>query len=300
MRVIIPVDGSASSSEAIRFIGERARYMSEKPVSELIYVEPPIPDDVIDRIDIDALRRAYEASAKQKAAGSEAISRAAGLASETKVLEGDCGPAIAREAKAFRAGLIAMGSRGHSPAKSFFLGSVSRSVIEHAGLPVLLVREKGLPERESLRILLAVDGSEYGGKAAGFIVENAALFGPRPSVDVIFVTLDYTGIARDEVDFIAPESARAYLEKEAEGDWEKAVKPVVDILASAGIEAKPVRRAGDPAGEIARYAAENADLIVMGSHGWGRLKSAVLGSTATKVGALTQTPVLLVPSADAS
>ena len=78
------------------------------------------------------------------------------------------------------------------------------------------------------------------------------------------------------------------------------MKPVVDILASAGIEAKPVRRAGDPAGEIARYAAENADLIVMGSHGWGRLKSAVLGSTATKVGALTQTPVLLVPSADAS
>ena len=54
MRVIIPVDGSASSSEAIRFIGERARYMSEKPVPELIYVEPPIPDDVIDRIDIDA------------------------------------------------------------------------------------------------------------------------------------------------------------------------------------------------------------------------------------------------------
>ena len=64
IRVIIPVDGIASSSEAIRFIGERARYMSEKPVSELIYVEPPIPDDVIDRIDIDALRRAYEASAK--------------------------------------------------------------------------------------------------------------------------------------------------------------------------------------------------------------------------------------------
>ena len=207
---------------------------------------------------------------------------------------------IAREAKAFRAGLIAMGSRGRSPAKSFFLGSVSRSVIEHAGLPVLLVREKGLPERESLRILLAVDGSEYGGKAASFIVENAALFGPRPTVDVIFVTLDYAGIARDEVDFIAPESARTYLEKEAEGDWEKAVKPVVDILASAGIEARPVKRAGDPAGEIARYAAENADLIVMGSHGWGRLKSAVLGSTATKVGALTQTPVLLVPAGDAS
>ena len=209
MRVIIPIDGSASSSEAIRFIGERAQYMSEKPALELLYVEPPVPDDVIDRIDIEALRTAYEASAKKKLAGSEAVARAAGLASEPKVLSGDCGPAIAREAKAFRAGLIAMGSRGLSPAKSFFLGSVSRSVLEHAQLPVLLVREKGLPERESLRVALAVDGSEYGTEAAEFIVENAALFGPRPTVDVIFVTLDYAGIARSDVDFIAPESARA-------------------------------------------------------------------------------------------
>ena len=300
MRVIIPIDGSASSSEAIRFIGERAQYMSEKPALELLYVEPPVPDDVIDRIDIEALRTAYEASAKKKLAGSEAIARAAGLASEPKVLSGDCGPAIAREAKAFRAGLIAMGSRGLSPAKSFFLGSVSRSVIEHAQLPVLLVREKGLPERESLRVALAVDGSEYGTEAAEFIVENAALFGPRPTVDVIFVTLDYAGIARSDVDFIAPESARAYLKKEAEDEWGKAVRPVLDILASAGIDAEPVKRAGEPAKEIAGYADRNADIIVMGSHGWGRLKSAVLGSTATKVGALTQTPVLLVPAGVAS
>lgn len=288
MRVIIPIDGSASSSEAIRFIGERAQYMSEKPALELLYVEPPVPDDVIDRIDIEALRTAYEASAKKKLAGSEAVARAAGLASEPKVLSGDCGPAIAREAKAFRAGLIAMGSRGLSPAKSFFLGSVSRSVLEHAQLPVLLVREKGLPERESLRVALAVDESEYGTEAAEFIVENAALFGPRPTVDVIFVTLDYAG------------SARAYLKKEAEDEWGKAVRPVLDILASAGIDAEPVKRAGEPAKEIAGYADRNADIIVMGSHGWGRLKSAVLGSTATKVGALTQTPVLLVPAGVAS
>ena len=35
-------------------------------------------------------------------------------------------------------------------------------------------------------------------------------------------------------------------------------------------------------------------MIVMGSHGWGRFKSAVLGSTATKIGALTHLPVLLI------
>ena len=294
MRITIPSDGSASCREAIRFIGERAKFMPEKPAVELITVEHPVPDDVIDRIDIKAIRAAYDASSKKKLAQSVALAEAAGIDAKTKVLAGVCGSEIAHAAEGFRADLIAMGSRGLSPAKSFFLGSVSRSVLEHTTLPVLLVREKGLPERESLRIALAVDGSEYGPAAARFIVENAELFGPAPSVGVISVTADYAEIARNEVDFISPERSTAYLEGEAEGAWEKAVNPPAAILAAAGIDVERVKREGDPAEQIALYAEANADLIVMGSHGWGRLKSAVLGSTATKVGALTHTPVLIV------
>ena len=34
----------------------------------------------------------------------------------------------------------------------------------------------------------------------------------------------------------------------------------------------------------------------MGSHGWGKFKSAVLGSTAAKVGAATELPILIIRS----
>ena len=47
--------------------------------------------------------------------------------------------------------------------------------------------------------------------------------------------------------------------------------------------------------EIAAYARnERLDLLVMGSHGYGALKSAVLGSIATRVAARCTTPLLLI------
>jgi nucleotide-binding universal stress UspA family protein len=74
------------------------------------------------------------------------------------------------------------------------------------------------------------------------------------------------------------------------------VTPVLATLRDAGFDAKAVKRTGDAAEAIAAYAGENADLIVMGSHGWGKFKSAVLGSTAAKVGAATELPILIIRS----
>ena len=71
---------------------------------------------------------------------------------------------------------------------------------------------------------------------------------------------------------------------------------VAIIQVESGFDAKAVKRTGDAAEAIAAYAGENADLIVMGSHGWGKFKSAVLGSTAAKVGAATELPILIIRS----
>jgi len=47
--------------------------------------------------------------------------------------------AIAREANAFGAGAIVVGTRGHSPLASVVLGSVTQSLLHAAGCPVLAV-----------------------------------------------------------------------------------------------------------------------------------------------------------------
>ena len=56
---------------------------------------------------------------------------------------------------------------------------------------------------------------------------------------------------------------------------------------------------GPPAGEITRYAKEHgADLIVMGTHGYGPVRRFIVGSVADRVVREASCPVLLVPHRD--
>ena len=296
MRILIPVDGSTCSRAAVRFIGARSKFMGEKPDVTLLNVQQNIPGTVIEHFSLEDVRSVYEAEGKAIVEKLAPEIEAYGIEPHMAVRIDDCGPAVAKIAVDDNIDLITMGSRGLSPVKSFFLGSVSRSVLEHTTTPVLLVREKELPERENLRLLLAVDGSDYGESAAAFIADHPGLFGPNPTIDVIFVAPDYTKMALAEVDSVTPAPTLKFFEKENQLAWENAVTPVLATLRDAGFDAKAVKRTGDAAEAIAAYAGENADLIVMGSHGWGKFKSAVLGSTAAKVGAATELPILIIRS----
>ena len=291
MRILIPVDGSTCSRAAVRFIGARSKFMGEKPDVTLLNVQQNIPGTVIEHFSLEAVRSVYEAEGKAIVEKLAPEIEAYGIEPHMAVRIDDCGPAVAKIAVDDNIDLITMGSRGLFPVKSFFLGSVS-----HTTTPVLLVREKELPERENLRLLLAVDGSDYGESAAAFIADHPGLFGPNPTIDVIFVAPDYTKMALAEVDSVTPAPTLKFFEKENQLAWENAVTPVLATLRDAGFDAKAVKRTGDAAEAIAAYAGENADLIVMGSHGWGKFKSAVLGSTAAKVGAATELPILIIRS----
>lgn len=296
MRILIPVDGSTCSRAAVRFIGARSKFMGEKPDVTLLNVQQNIPGTVIEHFSLEAVRSVYEAEGKAIVEKLAPEIEAYGNEPHMAVRIDDCGPAVAKIAVDDNIDLITMGSRGLSPVKSFFLGSVSRSVLEHTTTPVLLVREKELPERENLRLLLAVDGSDYGESAAAFIADHPGLFGPNPTIDVIFVAPDYAKMALAEIDSVTPAPTLKFFEKENQLAWENAVTPVLATLRDAGFDTKAVKRTGDAAEAIAAYAGENADLIVMGSHGWGKFKSAVLGSTAAKVGAATELPILIIRS----
>lgn len=296
MRILIPVDGSTCSRAAVRFIGARSKFMGEKPDVTLLNVQQNIPGTVIEHFSLEAVRSVYEAEGKAIVEKLAPEIEAYGIEPHMAVRIDDCGPAVAKIAVDDNIDLITMGSRGLSPVKSFFLGSVSRSVLEHTTTPVLLVREKELLERENLRLLLAVDGSDYGESAAAFIADHPGLFGPNPTIDVIFVAPDYAKMALAEIDSVTPAPTLKFFEKENQLAWENAVTPVLATLRDAGFDAKAVKRTGDAAEAIAAYAGENADLIVMGSHGWGKFKSAVLGSTAAKVGAATELPILIIRS----
>jgi nucleotide-binding universal stress UspA family protein len=139
-----------------------------------------------------------------------------------------------------------------------------------------------------MKILLAVDGSEYTKKMLAYLTTHESLFSANNSYTIF--------TAQPQL----PPRARAAVGKEVVDNYhteeaEKVIGPVSKFLARHGIDAKSQWKVGH-AGETIAKAAESGkyDLVVMGSHGHSALGNLVLGSVATQVLAHCSVPVLLV------
>lgn len=139
-----------------------------------------------------------------------------------------------------------------------------------------------------MKILLAVDGSEYTKKMLAYLTTHDSLFSADNSYTIFTAQPQLPPRARAAV---GKEIVDKYHTEEAE----KIIGPVSKFLARHGIEAKSQWKVGH-AGETIAKAAESGkyDLVVMGSHGHSALGNLVLGSVATQVLAHCSVPVLLV------
>ena len=73
------------------------------------------------------------------------------------------------------------------------------------------------------------------------------------------------------------------------------LEAALELATEHGIEAQTELLAGNPAAEIVAYAdTVDADLIVVGSRGHGRIASALLGSVSRGVLSESKRPVLIV------
>ena len=131
-----------------------------------------------------------------------------------------------------------------------------------------------------MKILLAVDGSEYSAAAVEAVAER-----PWPSETMVRVLA--------AVERVVPPAAEVWYD--AGGSLERARQElttraeqlsagVAERLRAAGLTAETAVRDGDPRSVIVEEAEEwDADLIVVGSHGYTGLKRWLLGSVAQSV-----------------
>lgn len=139
-----------------------------------------------------------------------------------------------------------------------------------------------------MKILLAVDGSDYSKKMLAYITTHESLFSQGHDFTVLTVQPPLPPHARSAVG--KEVVAKFYLE-----EGEKVLGPVSKFLLRHGIDAKTQMKSGHIAETIAKFAEQGKfDMVVMGSHGHGALMKLVMGSVATQVLAHCKTPVLLV------
>ncbi|MET3916432.1 nucleotide-binding universal stress UspA family protein [Variovorax sp. OAS795] len=139
-----------------------------------------------------------------------------------------------------------------------------------------------------MRILLAVDGSEYTARMLDYLAAHKEWSQAGHAFTVFNAVLP---VPHRAAAFAGPDLVHSYYDDEAR----VVLEPVRAALAAHDIEAVFAHKVGHAADEIAAFAQNGKfDLLVMGSRGQGALSNLVLGSVAMKVLARCAVPVLLV------
>jgi nucleotide-binding universal stress UspA family protein len=299
MNILVPVDGSKVSQAAVSFIASRASLIGTDPQVQLLNVQLPIPVRAARVVGKDVVKTYYADEAAKTLKPALAGLKKAGLTAQTDTRVGHPADEIAAAADRHGSDLIVMGSHGRGSFTGLVMGSVTNSVLTRTKHPILVLRDSHAPKNDSLKVGIAVDGSKYGREAVKFVIRHRDLFGAAPQIALLNVVPDFAGAVMPDMAGIAlPAFSAEEVEAMQVKAFETAVGPMRRLLDKAGIAAEAVRLAGNPGDELAAYAKKKKlDVLVMGSHGYGAFKQAVMGSVATRVTAQCATPVLLIRDA---
>ena len=138
------------------------------------------------------------------------------------------------------------------------------------------------------RILLAVDGSAVGATLVRRVAKLAKELAAPAELHVLTVVPRLSKAAEKEFGKAGPER---YYDRQAEAALEP-LRPLLKRTRLAWVEHKAIGEAVPTI--LAEAKAAKADLIAIGSHGKGAIKSLLLGSVTQKVVALSPVPVLVV------
>lgn len=300
MRILIPVDGSSFSKSAIAFVASRTALIEQQPDVELLNIQYPVSAR-IGRAAGKELVESYQASEANKVLKPcLATLKRVGLIARGTYVVGSPGSTLGKLAAEGAADLIVMGSHGHTGLRSVLFGSVTNAVLASCTAPLLVLRDV-VPKKDSLRIGIALDGSKYGSAMVKFVAKHRDLFGAAPSVTLLHVVPDLLNLVVPGFfgEMPVPGFEPAQVEAMQHAALEQAMAAPRKLLAAAGLQGKEVRLIGNnPGDEIAAYVKKaKLDILVLGSHGRGALRSVTLGSVSTRVAAKCRTPLLLIRQA---
>ena len=184
--------------------------------------------------------------------------------------------------------LIVVGSRGLGALRRGLLGSVSTAVVRHAHCPVAVIHTPdGEDESRSLGpVVVGVDGSPASAEAIGVAFDEAS----HRDADLVAVHAwsDSSDFYEPEVDWPALAATEEVVLAESLAGWQERYPDVV--VRRVVVKDRPVRNL------IAR--AEEAQLIVVGSHGRGGFAGMLLGSTSQALVQSVECPIIVVRPRD--
>ncbi|MFB6127740.1 MAG: universal stress protein [Halolamina sp.] len=285
--VLVPTDGSECARAGARH-GVRIAHRLDATVHAVHVVNP---DSGLTPF---GLSHTAPGRDEQRATGEEMIDGVAHLGDEvgvtvrTELIEGNPAESLHDYLMDNSIDFVAMGTRGRSDIERHLLGSVTERMVRTSPVPVLTVRTENDPatpvERDYTDILLPTRGGDGSELAVDHAVSIAAQF--DATLHVIYV-----------VDVRSQAAKRDTYELGELLDELRTIvtDAVTDRAGEAGIDTRVAIQQGTPHSAIQRYAADRGvDLIIMGTHGRGRVEQFLLGSITERTIRTADVPVITV------
>jgi nucleotide-binding universal stress UspA family protein len=193
-----------------------------------------------------------------------------------------------------------MCSHGRGKAQQLFMGSMAQTIIGLGSIPVIIVHPDAtdtLPEFVCRTILVPLDNDSDHAQTLPVSKELAGTFGAALHLSMVIELFTTLSGVRAVTSRLLPGTTSRLLEI-ATRNGEQLAQQLLGELLDQGYNARAEVLRGDPAGEIIKSAqANNADLIVLATHGKSGMEAFLAGSFSHKLCSLCTTPLLLLPVA---
>ncbi|MGY6652926.1 universal stress protein [Amycolatopsis sp. TRM77291] len=205
-----------------------------------------------------------------------------GLAVSTRLLSGRAPDELARAAE--NAELLVIGSSGLTALPRLLVGSTANELLHDYHRPIVVVRAGDVPAEG--KVVVGVDGSETSREAIGFAYD----FADRHDRALVAVHV-WSDLPLEAMSVTPTEHDRELIEERG--------KPLLDESLAGyrerypGVPVHRVIAVDRPAHALAEQA-EGAALLVVGSHGRGPLRRALLGSVSRAMVHHAPCPVAVV------
>ena len=140
MKILLPVDGSELSLDAVRFAIRIVRGGLRADAVLANVQEPANLYELLVAHDPEVINKVSDEAGRHTLQSAMALLDAAGIQYECEVAKGDPAHTIIDIAERFACDMVVMGARGNSALRSAMMGSVSNEVLHASPVPVVIVK----------------------------------------------------------------------------------------------------------------------------------------------------------------
>lgn len=287
-RVVVGVDGSPSSAAAVAWAAREAE-MHDLPLEVVHVVAPPVftaEEMSSSPAELYALRQAERAEDILEQANKiavEAIAPGRFVDVTTKVMHAHVIPCFVDLSRT--AHMVVVGCRGEDGEWGALLGSVSSGLVHHAHCPVAVIHGEE-PSRAAAPVVVGIDGSPTSVLATEIAFDEAS----RRGVELVALhawtdmgPLEFPRTNWAPIEWRNIKEQEETLLSERLREWQQRYPDVV---------VRKIVVCDRPAPRILEQA-QDAQLVVLGSHGRGGFPGMLLGSVSRAVVHAAHVPVLV-------